>query len=323
MKIVFAGTPEFAAYALNKLIEEGHDIRMVLTQPDRPSGRGRKLKASAVKEVALKAGIPVETPLTFRRAKGGEETAAVYDKLREIDPDLLIVAAYGLILPQELLELPKGIWSEYPNLKAVNIHGSLLPDWRGAAPIARGLEKGDKEAGVTLMQMDVGLDTGPMLYKKAIPITEEDTAGTLTEKVGKLGAEMLAEYLKDPTKYPPVAQPEEASYASKLEKAEGVIDWNQPAQVIVNKICAFNPFPGTSFKHGETDLKAWFAVCEKDKEYKEPAGTVLSADAKGVRVCAGDGKVVCLKELQRPGGKKLPAREFLAGHPIKEKELLQ
>ena len=322
MKIVFAGTPEFAAYALNKLIEEGHDIRLVLTQPDRPSGRGRKLKASPVKEVALQAGIPVETPLTFRRSKGGEETAAVFDKLRAIEPDLLIVAAYGLILPQELLDLPKGILSEYPNLKAVNIHGSLLPDWRGAAPIARGIEKGDKEAGITLMQMDVGLDTGPMLYKKAIPITEEDTALTMTEKVGKLGAEMLAEYLKDPRKYPPVPQPEGASYAHKLEKAEGILDWSQNARDIVNKIRAFNPFPGTSFKHGDTDLKAWFAVCEDGEVCKEPAGTVLSADAKGVRVCAGDGKVVCLKELQRPGGKKLPAREFLAGHPIKEKELL-
>lgn len=322
MKIVFAGTPEFAAYALNKLIEEGHDIRMVLTQPDRPSGRGRKLKASAVKEVALKAGIPVETPLTFRRNKGGEETAAIYEKLRAIEPDLLIVAAYGLILPQELLDLPKGIWSEHPSLKAVNIHGSLLPDWRGAAPIARGLEKGDKEAGVTLMQMDAGLDTGPMLYKKAILITEDDTALTLTEKVGKLGAEMLVEYLKNPQKYPPIPQPEDATYAHKLEKVEGIIDWNGTARNIANKIRAFNPFPGTTFKHGNTDLKAWFAVCEDEREYKEPAGTVLSADAKGVRVVAGDGKVVCLKELQRPGGKKLSAREFLAGHPIKEKEQL-
>ncbi len=323
MKLVFAGTPEFAAYALEKLVEDGHEISLVLTQPDRPSGRGRKLKGSAVKETALKAGIPVETPLTLRRNKGGEETEAVLQKIKDIQPDLLIVAAYGLILPQEVLDIPKGILTNYPNLKAVNIHGSLLPQWRGAAPIARGLEHGDKEAGVTLMQMDAGLDTGPMLYKKAIEISSSDTALSLTEKVGRLGAEMLSEYLKAPEQYSPVEQPEGATYAHKLEKSEGVIDWNQSALSIANKIKAFNPYPGTTFNHGETVLKAWFASVDKGEKTTKSAGTVIKADAKGVCVAAGDGAIVCLEELQRPGGKKLKAREFLAGHSIKENEVLK
>lgn len=219
MRIIFAGTPEFAAKALEALIQSEHEVVMVLSQPDRPAGRGRKLKESAVKALAKQHHIPVYTPLSLRVEKGGEETAEVLAKMQEANADVLVVAAYGLIVPQFVLDIPSGVLPQkYPTLKAVNIHGSLLPQWRGAAPIARAIERGDKETGITLMQMDAGLDTGPMLMKRSVEITPEDTAGDLTETLSRLGAEMLIEYLRDPEAFPPLPQPEGATYASSLRK---------------------------------------------------------------------------------------------------------
>ena len=207
MRIIFAGTPEFAAKALEALIQSEHEVVMVLSQPDRPAGRGRKLKESAVKALAKQHHIPVYTPLTLRVEKGGEETAEVLAKMQEANADVLVVAAYGLIVPQFVLDIPSGVLPQkYPTLKAVNIHGSLLPQWRGAAPIARAIERGDKETGITLMQMDAGLDTGPMLMKRSVEITPEDTAGDLTETLSRVGAELLIEYLRDPEAFPPLPQ---------------------------------------------------------------------------------------------------------------------
>ncbi len=322
MKIVFAGTSEFADEALKKLIADDFDVSLVLSQPDRPAGRGRKLKASPVKKTATEHGIPVLTPRTLRRAKGGEETAAVFEEIKKIDPDLLVVASYGLIIPQELLDLPKGLIPEkFPEIKALNIHGSLLPHWRGAAPIARGLENGDKEAGITLMVMDAGLDTGPMLWQKSIPIEDSDTTATLTEKNAKLGAEMLVDYLRHPQDFPPEKQPDDSTYASKLEKQEGAISWQMPSVKLSCKIRAFNPFPGCVFNHEGEELKVWFAS-DARKETKEAPGTVLNVDKDGIEVACGYGSVIRLEELQKPGGKKLKARDFLNGHPIKVGEVL-
>ena len=245
MRVIFAGTPEFAAKALEALIQSEHEVVMVLSQPDRPAGRGRKLKESAVKALAKQHNIPVYTPLSLRVEKGGEETAEVLTKMQEAKADVLVVAAYGLIVPQFVLDIPSGVLPQkFPMLKAVNIHGSLLPEWRGAAPIARAIERGDKETGITLMQMDAGLDTGPMLMKRSVEITPEDTAGDLTETLSRLGAEMLIEYLRDPEAFPPLPQPEGATYASKLAKAEGKIDWTASADKIADKVRAFNPVPG-------------------------------------------------------------------------------
>ena len=245
MRVIFAGTPEFAAKALEALIQSEHEVVMVLSQPDRPAGRGRKLKESAVKALAKQHNIPVYTPLSLRVEKGGEETAEVLTKMQEAKADVLVVAAYGLIVPQFVLDIPSGVLPQkFPTLKAVNIHGSLLPEWRGAAPIARAIERGDKETGITLMQMDAGLDTGPMLMKRSVEITPEDTAGDLTETLSRLGAEMLIEYLRNPEAYPPISQPEGATYASKLSKAEGKIDWTASADKIADKVRAFNPVPG-------------------------------------------------------------------------------
>ncbi len=321
MKIVFAGTPLFAAYALEKLVKEGHDVQLVLTQPDKPAGRGRKLKTSEVKELALANAIDVMTPRTLRREKGGEETEAVYKRISELQPNLLVVAAYGLILPQEFLDLPTGILGdEYPNLKAINIHGSILPKWRGAAPIARGLENGDRQAGITLMQMDAGLDTGPMLYKQTVEIEKTDTTGTLTEKLGKLGAEMLCTYLQNPQNYPPIPQGKSDCYAKKIEKSEGKISWQESAKTLSNRIKAFNPFPGCVFKRKGEELKVWFAS-EAEETTGEQAGTVVKVTKEGIFVACANGSVICLQELQKPGGKKLTAQQFLNGTPVIKGEI--
>ena len=322
MRIVFAGTPDFAAEALRKLIESEHEVVLVLSQPDRPSGRGRKLKASEVKQTALSAGIKVLTPLTLRRSKGLEETAEAIEAMKAADAAVLVVAAYGLIIPQEVLDIPRGVSPEHPEIKAVNIHGSLLPAWRGAAPIARAIEKGDAETGITLMQMDAGLDTGPMLMEESVPITEKDTAENLTRELSELGAEMLLRYLDDPNAYPPRAQPQGATYANKLSKEEGRIDWGQSAQEIACRIRAFNPAPGCFFSLNDEVLKAWMAAADSGKTSLAP-GTVISSDAKGICVACGGGTVLRLTRLQRPGGKKLDVRDFLSGHSIKAGEIFK
>ena len=293
MRVIFAGTPEFAAKALEALIQSEHEVVMVLSQPDRPAGRGRKLKESAV-------------------------------KLYEAKADVLVVAAYGLIVPQFVLDIPSGVLPQkFPMLKAVNIHGSLLPEWRGAAPIARAIERGDKETGITLMQMDAGLDTGPMLMKRSVEITPEDTAGDLTETLSRLGAEMLIEYLRNPEAYPPISQPEGATYASKLSKAEGKIDWTASADKIADKVRAFNPVPGCFCACGDEVLKIWMAFAEPGKKTGETPGTVIESSAKGILVACGDSTVLRITRLQRPGGKQLDVRDFIAGHAFSKGEVLK
>lgn len=320
MRIIFAGTPDFAARALEKLIEAGHDIALVLSQPDRPAGRGRKLHTSAVKELALAHGIPVMTPRTLRIEKGEEETKAALKAMKEARADLLVVAAYGLILPQSVLDIPKGILPHLGlNLKALNIHGSLLPAWRGAAPAARSIEAGDTKTGITLMQMDAGLDTGPMLYAKEIPVSDETKASELSDALSRLGAQMLVEYLEDPEKYLPRPQPEGATYAAKLTKAEGRIDWEQSASVLLRRIHAFDPFPGCfTFFKGEP-LKIWDAKKEAGVPGKKP-GEIISVSSEGVCVAAGEGSLLII-ELQKSGGKRLKVREFLSGYSIKAGEV--
>ena len=324
MRIIFAGTPEFAAKALEALIQSEHEVVMVLSQPDRPAGRGRKLKESAVKALAKQHHIPVYTPLSLRVEKGGEETAEVLAKMQEANADVLVVAAYGLIVPQFVLDIPSGVLPQkYPTLKAVNIHGSLLPQWRGAAPIARAIERGDKETGITLMQMDAGLDTGPMLMKRSVEITPEDTAGDLTETLSRLGAEMLIEYLRDPEAFPPLPQPEGATYASKLAKAEGKIDWTASADKIADKVRAFNPVPGCFCTCGDEVLKIWMAFAEPEKKTGEAPGTVIESSVKGILAACGGGSVLRITRLQRPGGKQLDVRDFIAGHAFSKGEVLK
>lgn len=324
MKIIFAGTPEFAAEALEALVKANHEVVMVLSQPDRAAGRGRKLRESAVKAVAKSHGIPVYTPVSLRVERGGEETRAVLDAMKAAEADVLVVAAYGLIIPQAVLDIPKGVLPDlYPTLKAVNIHGSLLPEWRGAAPIARAIERGDKETGITIMQMDAGLDTGDMLYKKGVAITRDDTAGKLTERLAALGAEMLVDYLKDPRSFPPVPQPKEATYASKLLKSEGQINWQESAEKVADKIRALNPAPGCFSLYGEETLKIWMGYAEDRRQTDKPAGTILESGPNGVLVACGLGTVVRLTRLQRPGGKQLDARDFLSGYPLTSGELLR
>ena len=324
MRVIFAGTPEFAAKALEALIQSEHEVVMVLSQPDRPAGRGRKLKESAVKALAKQHGIPVYTPLSLRVEKGGEETAEVLSKMQEAQADVLVVAAYGLIIPQFVLDIPLGVLPQkFPTLKAVNIHGSLLPEWRGAAPIARAIERGDKETGITLMQMDAGLDTGPMLMKRSVPITDKYTAGELTEVLARLGAEMLIDYLQDPQAYPPVPQPEGATYASKLAKAEGQIDWSASADKIADKVRAFNPVPGCFCVCGDEVLKIWMAFAEAEQKTSQAPGTVIESSAKGILVACGEGSVLRITRLQRPGGKQLDVRDFIAGHAFSKGEVLK
>ena len=298
MKLVFAGTPEFAARALSALIEAGHDIPLVLTQPDRPAGRGMKARMSAVKSVALAHGLPVAQP---EHLKTSENRQAIMDA----QPEVMVVAAYGLILPQAVLEIPR--------LGCVNIHASLLPRWRGAAPIQRAIEAGDAETGITLMQMDRGLDTGAILSRHPLPIADDETATSLHDKLALLGAEAIVALLPRLTSIQPEPQVESAAcYAGKILKEEAAIDWCQPAQVLARRIRAFDPFPGVTARLDGAPFKLWRA--EPEPGTGRP-GTVITVDAEGFRVACGEG-VLRLLEVQKAGGKRLPAAAFLAGHPI-------
>ncbi|HEX5640213.1 MAG TPA: methionyl-tRNA formyltransferase [Burkholderiaceae bacterium] len=316
MRIVFAGTPPFAAAALAALIAaapgRGWTIPLVLSQPDRPSGRGMKLTGSAVKQLAQAHAIPVDTPASLRK---GDEAAAAKERLRAADPDVLVVAAYGLILPQDVLDIPAGLrpgWS--PRLTAINIHASLLPRWRGAAPIARAIEAGDEKTGITIMQMDAGLDTGPMLLSAGVPIASDDTSATLTATLGALGARLIVEALARVDALVARPQPDGATYASKIGKDEAWLDWTQSSEVLARRIRAFDPFPVASTVLNETPLKVWRAVASGPGLGATP-GTIVAAGAGGVTIACGRG-ALRVTELQRPGGKRMPAREFLAGFPV-------
>jgi methionyl-tRNA formyltransferase len=306
MKVVFAGTPEFAACALRALIDAGFAIPLVLTQPDRPAGRGMQLQASAVKQVALAHGIEVLQPLSLRMdskdPQRAEEAKAAHERLLALDYDVMVVAAYGLILPRSTLDIKP----------CINIHGSLLPRWRGAAPIHRAIESGDPETGVTIMQMEEGLDTGPMLLMERLPILESDTTGSLHDKLAEMGGRMIVEALHKMAAggLEAVVQPEDGvTYAAKISKEEAKLDLSRPALELARKVRAFNPFPGAHAQAGGVTIKIWHAQAV---DGKGQPGQVLSADAQGIVVACGEG-ALRLTELQKPGGKRLAAGEFLKG----------
>lgn len=298
MRLIFAGTPEFAARALSAIVAAGHDVALVLTQPDRPAGRGMSLQPSAVKKVALENGIEVFQPLTLKDAGAQAKIAAM-------GAEVMVVAAYGLILPQVVLDMP--------HFGCINIHGSLLPRWRGAAPIQRALLAGDAETGVCIMQMEAGLDTGPVLLRGAFPIEAGDTTATLHDRLAELGAQLVVEALgKLPL--PAEVQPAEGvTYAHKIEKAEAQIDWLKSAAELDRHIRAFNPFPGAQSVFGGQAVKLWQATPVAGKG---EAGTILSVDRGSIVIACGEG-ALAVSELQKAGGKRLPVQQFLAGHPLK------
>jgi len=303
VKLIFAGTPEFAATALEALIAAGHQIALVLTQPDRPAGRGMTLQASAVKKVALAHGIPVFQP---ERLKDPATHEPIRAACVDGGAELMVVAAYGLILPQAVLDLPRR--------GCINIHGSLLPRWRGAAPIHRAIEAGDAQTGITIMRMQAGLDTGPMLLAQAIDIDPRDTTGSLHDRLAELGGKLVVAALARFDQLVPVSQPEAGvTYASKIDKAEARLDWNQPAEILVRKIRAFNPFPGAVVTLAGEPVKAWRgdAVAGGGRP-----GQVLVADADGIVVACGEG-ALRLTELQKPGGRRVTSADFLHGNPLR------
>lgn len=309
MKIIFAGTPEFAAVALQALFEAGHEIPLVLTQPDRPAGRGMQLHASAVKQYAVAQQIPVAQPHSLRLdGKFADQARQAHDLLHATAHDVMVVAAYGLILPPTVLAIPlRG---------CLNIHASLLPRWRGAAPIHRAIESGDVETGVTIMQMEQGLDTGPMLTMQRVPITPQDTTGSLHDTLAALGARMIVDALRQLEQGVITATPqpqEGVTYAAKIAKEEAVLDLNQAAAVVARKIHAFNPFPGAVAMFNGVPVKLWRAEVLPALQPGAAPGQVLAASAQdGVIVACGSG-ALRLTELQKPGGKRLPAAEFLKG----------
>ena len=310
MRIVFAGTPEFARVALAALDAAGFDIALVLTQPDRPAGRGMKLQPSSVKALALERGWPFAQPRSLRLdGKYPDDAAAARAALEAAGADAMVVAAYGLILPQWVLDLPR--------LGCLNIHASLLPRWRGAAPIHRAIEAGDATTGVTIMQMDAGLDTGDMLLAEALDIGDDSTA-RLHDRLAALGGRLVVQALRDAEagRLRPVPQPAEGvTYAAKVEKAEARIDWAQDGGAIVRRIRAFDPFPGASTELDGEVLKLW-AASARAAAVDERPGTVLAAGPAGIEVAAGGG-VVTLTELQRAGGRRLGAADFLRGFDVK------
>jgi methionyl-tRNA formyltransferase len=307
---MFAGTPEFAAVALTRILEAGHVVPLVLTQPDRPAGRGMKLQASAVKQLALQHGIAIAQPRSLRLdGKYPEDAAQAQAAIDAARADVMVVAAYGLILPQWVLDRPR--------LGCLNIHASLLPRWRGAAPIHRAIEAGDAHTGVVIMQMDAGLDTGDMLLTERLAIAAHDTTASLHDRLADLGGALIVQALADAQAgtLQPVKQPEAGvSYAHKIEKTEAAVDWRQTADVIDRRVRAFHPFPGATGQIAGEVVKLWQAAVEHTVHGQAP-GTVLSADAQGVRIACGEG-VLCVTELQRAGGKRLDAADFLRGFAL-------
>ncbi len=297
MKVIFAGTPDFAVPTLQALIDAGHEIVLVLTQPDRPAGRGMKLKASPVKELALQYNLPVYQPESLKTAESQAPVAA-------IAADVMVVAAYGLILPQTVLDMPRR--------GCYNVHASLLPRWRGAAPIQRALQAGDAETGVTIMEVVLALDAGAMLKKGTVPITERDTAQTLHDALAAQGGQLMVEALAELDQIVPQPQdPALVTYAEKLRKDEAPLDWCQPAAALSRQVRAFNPFPGAqAMMRGEV-WKLWFATAVAGEG---APGAVLDL-RDGVTVACGSG-ALRIESLQKPGGKRLSAREFLAGTPL-------
>lgn len=297
LRLVFAGTPEFALPCLDSCLNATIDVVAVYTQPDRPAGRGRKLLASPVKQRALHAGIAVEQPLTLK-------DPAAQQALRDHAPDLMVVVAYGLILPKRVLAIPRlGCW---------NVHASLLPRWRGAAPIQRAILAGDSETGVDLMQMETGLDTGPVLLERRTPIAVDETGGSLHDRLAALGADVLAEGLARAAAgetLPARPQPDAgATYAHKIDKAEARIDWNEPAVALARKVRAFDPWPVAEAEVQGERLRIWSAEALDDPAHAQP-GTIVGNSRDTLDVATGDG-VLRIRELQREGGRRVSARDW-------------
>ncbi|WOT05271.1 methionyl-tRNA formyltransferase [Shewanella youngdeokensis] len=297
LNVIFAGTPDFAARHLQALIASEHNVVAVYTQPDRPAGRGKKLQASPVKALALEHNIPVLQPKSLRDEAAQQELSA-------LNADIMVVVAYGLILPQVVLDTPR--------LGCINVHGSILPRWRGAAPIQRALWAGDTETGVTIMQMDLGLDTGDMLLKTQLTIEDEDTSATLYEKLALQGPDALIEALTaiSAGNLPAEKQDESlANYAKKLSKEEARIDWTKPAQALWREIRAFNPWPVSHYEHEGSTIKVWQSHVSTTTTSAVP-GTVISADKTGISVATGDG-VLTITNMQLPGKKPLSVADIL------------
>ncbi|MFB2729907.1 methionyl-tRNA formyltransferase [Shewanella mangrovisoli] len=297
LNIIFAGTPDFAARHLQALINSHHNVIAVYTQPDRPAGRGKKLTASPVKELAVSHDIPVYQPGSLRKEPAQQELAA-------LNADIMVVVAYGLILPKVVLDTPP--------LGCINVHGSILPRWRGAAPIQRALWAGDKETGVTIMQMDVGLDTGDMLLKTYLPIEDDDTSATLYEKLALQGPDALLQALEGLANGTLTAEKQDealANYAEKLSKEEARLDWSKSATQLWQEVRAFNPWPVSYFEHQGNTIKVWQTQVSTSSSNAAP-GTIISASKKGIEVATGDG-VLTLLSMQLPGKKPLSVADIL------------
>ncbi|PWF61862.1 methionyl-tRNA formyltransferase [Shewanella sp. BC20] len=297
LNIIFAGTPDFAARHLQALINSHHNVIAVYTQPDRPAGRGKKLTASPVKELAVSHDIPVYQPGSLRKEPAQQELAA-------LNADIMVVVAYGLILPKVVLDTPR--------LGCINVHGSILPRWRGAAPIQRALWAGDKETGVTIMQMDVGLDTGDMLLKTYLPIEDDDTSATLYEKLALQGPNALLQALEGLANGTLTAEKQDealANYAEKLSKEEARLDWSKSATQLWQEVRAFNPWPVSYFEHQGNTIKVWQTQVSTTSSNAAP-GTIISASKKGIEVATGDG-VLTLLSMQLPGKKPLSVADIL------------
>lgn len=302
LKIIYAGTPDFAVPALNALLQSQHEVCAVYTQPDRPAGRGRKVQFGPVKQVAVDAGIPVIQVESLK-------DEAAQKQLAEYNADVMVVAAYGLILPQVVLDTPR--------YGCLNIHGSLLPRWRGAAPIQRAIQAGDTETGITIMQMAAGLDTGDMLYKVATPISDSDTAQSLHDRLADLGADALLQVLQQLSSGELKAETQDdaqANYAHKLKKAEAEIDWSQPAIQIDRTIRAFNPWPVAYTVYEGKPLRIFMSKV-KDVSSSAAAGQVIAESENGIEVATGEG-VLSFSRLQLPGKKAMHVKDFLNGRSL-------
>jgi methionyl-tRNA formyltransferase len=300
MRIIFAGTPVFASRALDAILRAGHEVVLVLTQPDRPAGRGMKAMASEVKQLALQRGLDIRQPATLK-------DAAMQAELAALGADVMVVAAYGLLLPKAVLDIPRH--------GCLNIHASLLPRWRGAAPIQRALLAGDATTGISIMQMDAGLDTGDVLLEEALPISDDDTAQTLHDKLAELGGRLIVEALHQlplGTLFPVRQDDGAATYAAKLSKEEAMLDWTRSAEELDRAVRAYNPFPVAQTRFSGGVLRLWAA---RPLPGSGVPGTVLSADKQGILVACGKGALL-VQEIQKSGGKRLPAADFLAGNPV-------
>lgn len=303
MKLVFAGTPEFAAVSLQSLLAAGHEVALVLTQPDRPAGRGLRARASAVKQAAERAGLRIAQPATLKEPN--EQSL-----LRAVEPDAMIVAAFGLLLPPAVLDIPR--------LGCINVHASLLPRWRGAAPVQRAILAGDAQTGITIMQMDAGLDTGAILLQRTIDISPHDTAGSLHDMLAELGARCVVEALSSPP--PPHAQDHaQATYAHKVQKSEAKIEWRNATELILRQIRAFDPTPGAYTELAGHALKIWSA--EPYASSGAPGEVLVASAREGFVIATGDG-AIAVTELQPAGGRRLPPGAWLTGHPVPAGALL-